>query len=127
MHHDPLFEYEQKLIQNLSRPSVFRVLLRGFKILTLYFVLSGAIFSVLLGLLNFGAYSARVLDWVNPQALENIKSDLTSVLSRSSIEVHASEATSGEKTESADVLEAKLSESDPSVVYRRTYGADRLL
>ena len=127
MHTDPLFEYEQKLIQKLSRPSYTRVFWRWLKFLIVYLLLSGTIFSVLVGLLNFGAYSARVLDWINPAALENIKNDLTNVISKSSIEVHASESERAEKIESREVLTEKIANSDPSIVYSRSYSSDRLL
>ena len=77
MHTDPLYEYEQKLIQNLSRPSVVTLFWRGAKLLTVYLLLSGTIFSVLLGMLNFSAYSARILDWIDPDQLIALQDDLT--------------------------------------------------
>lgn len=127
MHTDPLLEYEKKLIQSLSKPPVTRMILRGAKIMTVYFLLSWTIFSVLLGLLNFSAYSARVLDWINPTALENVQKDLASALSKSSIEVHASEALATEKVESREAITEKVANSDPAIVYSRDYAPDRLL
>lgn len=127
MYIDPLYEYEQELVQNNQHPSFSARVLRWFKLLTVYLFLSGTIFSVLIGVLNFSAYSARILNWIDPSTLENIKGDLLSVVSKSSMEVHASEVTQEEQQESAAVLTKKVASIDPGIIYNRSYGADRLL
>lgn len=100
---------------------------RLFKFFTLYIILSGTIFSVLVGILNFSAYSARVLNWIDPDALLSLKSDIQSVLSSSTIEVHASEEETEARIESLDTLEGKVALTDPSLIYSRSYSPSRLL
>lgn len=80
-----------------------------------------------MGMLNFSAYSARVLHWIDPSTLENIKNDLQSVVAHSSMEVHASEAAIDEQQDSATVLTEKIATIDPSMIYSRSYTAERLL
>lgn len=130
MHHDPLFEYEQKLIQKFTKPSLSTLFWRGMKFLTVYLLLSGTIFSVLLGILNFGAYSARILDWVDPARLVALQDDLTNAIARSSIDVNASsDMTEQAKNlvESREVLTERVADIAPGLVYSRTYTPDRLL
>lgn len=74
MHFDPLYEYELELLQQQTHTlSFWQKVQRGIKLLVVYFALSGTIFSVMMGALNFSAYSARVLHWIDPSTLENIK------------------------------------------------------
>jgi hypothetical protein len=114
MHTDPLYEYEQKLIHNLTRPSLVTLFWRGAKLLTVYLLLSGTIFSVLLGMLNFGAYSARILDWIDPSQLVALQDDLTSAIARSSITVHASTTTvQNTIAESSEVLTERVANIAP--------------
>lgn len=80
-----------------------------------------------MGALNFSAYSARVLHWIDPSTLENIKWELQSVVSKSSMEVHASETMSEDQQESLTTLTEKVAATDPGIVYNRTYSAERLL
>lgn len=98
-----------------------------FKFFTLYIILSGTIFSVLLGLLNFSAYSARILNWIDPGSLLTLKTEIQSVISSSSIEVHASEEEHEARTESLDIIEGKIAQTDPSIIYSRSYEPSRLL
>lgn len=127
MHIDPLFEYEQKHIHHM-RPSLVTLVLRGAKFLMIYLLLSGTIFSVLLGALNFGAYSARVLDWIDPDKLISLQEDLSNAIARSSIEVHA-DATENSKQilESREVIVDRLADIAPALVYSREYSPDSLL
>ena len=99
MHTDPLSDYERQLYSDyeayLLRSAVRKKspskTYRLFKFFTLYIILSGSIFTVLIGILNFSAYSARVVHWVNPESILAFTKDIQSVISTSSIEVHASE------------------------------------
>lgn len=128
MYFDPLYEYEQKLLkQQTHHTSFITKVERGIKILVIYFALSGTIFSVLMGALNFSAYSARILNWIDPSTLDNIKNELQSVISKSSMEVHASEAISDGHQESAAILTEKVAAIDPSIIYSRSYTTERLL
>ncbi len=129
MHTDPLYEYEQKLIQNLSRPSVVTLFWRGAKLLTVYLLLSGTIFSVLLGMLNFSAYSARILDWIDPDQLIALQDDLTRAIARSSIDAHADTPHTEAKNivESREVVTERVANISPGLVYSRTYDVDHLL
>ena len=128
MHTDPLFEYEQKHIYHTHKPSFLTLCFRGAKFLAVYLLLSGTIFSVLLGALNFGAYSARILDWVDPAHLAAIQEDLSSAIARSSIDVHADTTTiTKEITESREVITERIADIAPGLVYGRTYTSDNLL
>lgn len=125
MHTDPLSEYEQKHIHH--HRSIAGIAFRGIKFLTIYLLLSGTIFSVLLGILNFSAYSTRILDWIDPGKLATLQNDLSSALARSSIDVHAEEVTSGDVTESKEVITDRVATIAPGLVYSRNYAPDRLL
>lgn len=129
MTHDPLHEYEKRLIKSLSRPSFSTLLFRSIKLFTLYLLLSGTIFSVLLGILNFGAYSARLLDWVDPARLSAIQEDLTQAISRSSIDVHAQSELweAGSLHDSRSRVQEKVADTDPWLIYSRTYAPETLL
>lgn len=135
MHTDPLSDYERQLYrdyeayllrsaQKRQQPST---VVRLFKFFTLYILLSGSIFTVLLGLLNFGAYSARVIHWVNPEAIISLTKDIQSVISASSIQVHASEEEHEARIETREIIEEKIKDSDPSLIFSRSYPAERLL
>jgi hypothetical protein len=127
MHPDPLFEYEKKHIHH-TRPSIVNLILKGAKLLIVYLLLSGTIFSIFLGILNFGAYSARVLDWIDPEHLLELQQDLTSAIARSSMEVHADTLQpSTQMIETRDVIADKIAQIDPALVYSRTYSPDNLL
>lgn len=127
MHIDPLFEYEQKHIHH-TRPWVLTLILRGAKFLVVYLLLSGTIFSILLGALNFGAYSARILDWIDPDKLMSLQEDLSSAISRSSIEVHADTTEQAKQLlESREVITDRIADIAPALVYSRTYAPDNLL
>jgi LPXTG-site transpeptidase (sortase) family protein len=135
MQRDPLSDYESQLfleyeaqLRRKKHSSTFTTkLLRVTKFFTVYVILSGTIFSVLLGVLNFGAYSARVFNWIDPGTLLSMKSDIQSVISSSSIEVHASEADEEARTESVDIIEQKVAQTEPSLIYSRSYAPSRLL
>jgi hypothetical protein len=127
MHTDPLLEYERRLIECLSKPTLLHRLFGGARFLMIYLILSGTIFSVLLGILNFGAYSTRVLSWIDPQAIEGIKNDLQHAISQSSIEVHATDTNEEEHQESREALTEKVANTDPGIVYSRSYDASHLL
>ena len=73
---DPLLQYEKKNHINTNPSSITSVVLRIFKLLSIYLLLTGTIFSILMGLLNFSAYSAMVTNWVNPDLLLNQQNDI---------------------------------------------------
>jgi LPXTG-site transpeptidase (sortase) family protein len=76
---------------------------------------------VLLGALNAGAYSSRIMNWVNPDALLTARDEVASILSSSSVEVHASEEEVLEKKEDLEGVKSKILLSDPEMVYAREY------
>lgn len=100
---------------------------RTLKFLSIYFALTGVIFSVLLGVLNYSAYSTRIMNWVNPAALLAARDEVSNILSSSSVEVHASDAVNAETKEDRDTITAKILESDPEVVYSRSYAPRGLI
>lgn len=102
--------------------------MRGIKFLLVYLLLSGSIFSVFLGILNFGAYSARILDWIDPENLIRLQDDLTSAIARSSIEVHAGTAESQSHINNTkNSITEKIATISPALVYSRSYPPENLL
>ena len=135
MHTDPLSDYERQLysdyeaylLRSASHKKSPSKAYRLFKFFTLYIILSSSIFTVLIGILNFSAYSARVIHWINPESIIALTKDIQSVISTSSIEVHASEEESEARIESREIIEEKIKNSDPSLLFSRSYEPERLL
>lgn len=93
-----------------------------------YLLLSGSIFLVLLVWLNYSAYSNRIINWVNPDALIYARDEVNSLLtSATSVPVHASEDTAVENKENLDALTSKILTSDPSIIYSREYKPQELI
>lgn len=69
MAHDPLLQYEQTHNNHASQIKTKSRIGRIFRFVSLYLVLTGGIFALLMGLLNFSAYSAMVTNWVNPELM----------------------------------------------------------
>lgn len=82
---------------------------------------------VLLATLNYSAYSSRVLNYINPDALIRAREEVTNILSSSSVQVHASENAELEKIESLEDVREKLLSSSPEIVYKDSYNAKELL
>jgi LPXTG-site transpeptidase (sortase) family protein len=127
MHKDPFLEYEELLLREIHRPAVLHRALGALKFLSLYLILSGTIFSVLLGAVNFSAYSNRVLSWVDPTRFDSIRSDLEGVIAKSSIEVHASDISQEEHQDSVEAITEKVAAIEPGIIYNRNYAPSRLL
>ena len=90
----------------------------------MYLVLTGGIFALLMGGLNFSAYSAMVTNWVNPDLMATRQGDIESALSNSSVAVHAADMID---TDSIETVMEKVALTDPDIVYARSYDSDRLL
>lgn len=119
IHHDPLLELEKRAM----RPTLFASIGHTLRFLVTYVALSSFIFGVLLGILNYSAYSTRVMNWIDPTTLMAARDEVAGILSSSSIQVHASEAAIQEQKEDLASITNKIIESDPSMVYSRTYDA----
>ena len=119
MHHDPLLELEKRAM----RPTLFASIGHTFRFLVTYVALSSFIFGVLLGILNYSAYSSRIMNWIDPTTLMAARDEVAGILSSSSIQVHASESAVQEQKEDLASITNKILESDPSMVYSRTYDA----
>jgi LPXTG-site transpeptidase (sortase) family protein len=122
--HDPLLELEKS---HTHKRSLGASLFRTARFLGIYLALTGTIFMVLLGALNAGAYSSRIMNWVNPDALLTARDEVASILSSSSVEVHASEEETLEKKEDLEGVKSKILLSDPEIVYAREYEPKGLL
>ena len=123
MIHDPLLQYEQ--VAHTHMPKRSNIVYRGLKFVSLYFVLTGGIFALLMWLLNFSAYSAMVTNWVNPDLMATRQGDIESALMSSSIAVHAADM--GDLQDSIETITTKVAITDPDIVYARSYDSDRLL
>lgn len=123
MHTDPLLAYETKQKQR----SIFASLIHTCRFLATYLFVTGWVFIVLLATLNYSAYSSRILNYINPEALLAAREEVTNILSSSSVQVHASEAAELEKTESLQDVTEKVLTSNPEIVYKESYTAKELL
>jgi hypothetical protein len=87
-----------------------------------YLLLSGSIFLVLLVSLNYSAYSGRIINWVNPDALIEARDEVNKLLaSATSVSVHASEESLSESRDNLESVTSKILASDPSIIYSRDY------
>jgi LPXTG-site transpeptidase (sortase) family protein len=121
---DPLLAYEaslgskKSLLSSLKDTSIF---------LVQYLSLTGAIFLVLMGALNYSAYSSRLANWINPERLLEARDEVNGLLSKAtSISVYA-EDTSGETKDDLATVTEKILATDPEVVYARNYAPGNLL
>lgn len=124
-HIDPLLAYEQGLVK---KKSLFSSLKQTTLFLFQYLTLTGGIFLLLMGVINYSAYSQRIANWVNPDALINARDEVNGLLSKAtSVTVHASEEANNEAREDLETVKEKILEAEPSVVYSRNYGPEWLL
>lgn len=115
---DPLALYERHEKQKSFLDSFKRTC----TFLVSYLLLSGSIFTVLLVGLNYSAYSKVILNWVNPEALMQARDDVNNLLSSAtSVSVYASDEATAEVREDLDTITNKILNSDPSMIYSRTY------
>lgn len=121
---DPLREYERAT----KRMSFFASFRRTVSYVISYLLLSGSIFLVLLVSLNYSAYSNRIINWVNPEALIQARDEVNNLLtSVTSVSAYASDAPTGEHKEDLDTVTTKILSSDPSIVYSRDYAPKGLI
>lgn len=92
-----------------------------------YVFVTGGVFVVLLSILNYSAYSTRILNYINPEALISARDQVQNILSSSSIEVHASESELNEKSDSLENVTEKILASNPEIVYKDSYSPEELL
>jgi hypothetical protein len=123
LHHDPLLAFEKKQ----KHKTFFASIRHTMKFLVSYLFVSGLVFVVLLSVLNFSAYSTRIANYIDPDALLAAREQVEGILSSSNIEVHASESLEAEKSESLESVTEKLLTSSPEIVYKDTYTAEELL
>jgi hypothetical protein len=123
MLHDPLLQYEYLTQKSTSKKP--HILYRILKFVSLYIILTGTIFAILMGVLNFSAYSAMVTNWANPDLMTSRQGDIESALTDANVAVHAADMT--ESQDSLETITAKVALSDPDIVYARSYDSDRLL
>jgi LPXTG-site transpeptidase (sortase) family protein len=121
---DPLADYER----GYKNTGFFHSFKRTCTFLISYLLLSGAIFVVLLVGLNYSAYSNRIINWVNPDALIQARDEVNHLLtSVTSVSVYASEWAMLENKEDLDTITSKILNSDPSIVYARNYTPANLI
>lgn len=123
MLHDPLLAYEKKQ----KHINIFQSLLKTSQFLVSYLFVTGGVFFVLLSVLNYSAYSNRIMNYLDPDALLSARDQVQDILSAGTVEVHASETLESEKTESLESVTEKIIESTPGVVYRESYEPKELL
>lgn len=122
---DPLLAYEQSL---LKKKTLFSSLTQTSVFLLQYLSLTGLIFFLLMGAINYSAYSQRVSSWINPEALEQAQDEVNSLLTKATtVSVHASENANEEAREDLETVKEKILQVEPSVVYSRSYWPEWLL
>ncbi len=125
MTHDPLLQYEQiahtHTIKNHKTSKAFRL----FKFSALYLIMTGCVFSVFMGVLNFSAYSAMITNWVNPNLMMTKQDNIEQALMNSSVAVYAADMTDSQN--SLQTVTEQIAITDPNMIYSRSYKSDRLL
>lgn len=124
MIHDPLIQHEQITHTYIKKSQSSSIILRWLKFITMYLVLTSGIFALLMGGLNFSAYSAMVTNWINPDLMIIRQGNIESALSNSSLSVHAADMTD---SDSIEIITEKVALTDPDIIYARSYGSDHLL
>lgn len=143
--YDPLLEFENS-IQNrknthtkhpkitLSRAKVFFTtrektpfshLLSHIQFLGTYALLSGCIFAIMMGAMNFNAYSARLMHWINPHAYAESSADIATIISAGTEQIVM--GNSPENRDSRAIIEEKIALNNPEIVYSRSYSEESLL
>lgn len=98
----------------------------GTKFATTYVLLSTTIFSVMMGAVNFSAYSERISHWLNPDVYAAANEEISGILKTSHIEVAGAKQTESD-IENRAIIEEKIAEKNPEMVYSRSYSAENLL
>ncbi len=96
------------------------------KLVTVYFILSGTIFGVLMSVMNFSAYSARLTHWIQPEKIENIQESMQRALIKNTPRAYAGEIEQEEEIK-REVVEEKILIQDPDMVFDRSYNEKNLL
>lgn len=125
MSHDPLLQYEAQISKQIHSHHKSSRFVRGIKFFSLYLLLTGCIFALMMGALNFSAYSARVTNWINPEIITNMRDQLQAAVTNSNITVHAAQI--DDTRESLETVSEKVANTDPEIIYSRSYGAENLL
>lgn len=98
----------------------------GVKFATTYALLSATIFGVMMGAMNIPAYSERISLWLNPNVYAESARAVDGIISASNAEILAQNQ-KREDVESRAIIEQKIAEKNPEMVYSRSYGAENLL
>lgn len=136
--HDPLLEAEQKAHINITnikisreqtvfttkKETLSRKIWKQTKFLITYCLLTGTIFSVLMGAMNFQAYSHRISHWLNPNAYAQDSQNIAELISQSEAEINTSHQDLSDQREN---IEKKIFSKNPEMVYSRKYSEESLL
>lgn len=98
----------------------------GAKFATTYALLSATIFGVMMGAMNIPAYSERISLWLNPSVYAESARAVDGIISASNTEILVQNQKK-EDIESRAIIEQKIAEKNPEMVYSRSYGAENLL
>lgn len=136
--HDPLLEAEktqtktkkikisrEKIIFSTRQKTLRHKFFHTVKFITSYILLSGTIFSVMMGTVNYNAYSARISHWLNPNAYAQTNQEIAGIIENSRTEITANRD-DGE-IENRAIIEEKIALKNPEMVYSRSYSAENLL
>jgi hypothetical protein len=124
MPYDPLLQYYKIEHGHPIKKRTGAKILRAFKLISMYLIMTGSIFASFMGVLNFSAYSAIITNWVNPNHLMTLQDNMEQALMNSSIEIHAAELSD---QRSLETITEQVALTDPDIIYSRSYKSDRLL
>lgn len=96
------------------------------KVIMTYILLSATIFGVMLGAMNIPAYSERISLWWNPNVYAESAQSIDEIISTAKTEVVKHNELK-EEVEHRAIIEQKIAEKNPEMVYSRSYGAENLL
>ncbi len=121
----PIFDTKQKRKKIKKSFDLIGLLWHWGKLVTVYFILSGTIFGILMSIMNFSAYSARLTHWIQPEKIENIQENMQKALIRNTPRAYAGEIE--EEEIKREIVEEKILIQDPDMVFDRSYNEKNLL
>lgn len=96
------------------------------KFVMTYILLSGAIFTLMMAVMNMPAYSERISLWWNPNVYAESARSIDTILSTSDAQI-TTKTNIEEEVENRAIIEEKIAQKNPEMVYSRSYGAENLL
>lgn len=117
---------KQKIIFTTQKPNILQIFWKKISFIVSYITLSASIFGIMMLVMNFGAYSNRLSHWINPNAYAKHQEDVNKLISESSFSV-ISDTNNEENRKNRAIIEEKIAQDNPNLVYSRSYSPESLL